>query len=279
MLFSQQMKTKRSGQALKRCQVRRTVSVPEKLGEIIRGANSIPPDAEFPQFPWIEAKPEHLDTRGADQVMNRSLQHLRERLTIALDTLAKFPKEKFPDFYELTAGSAIENISKWIRNDEVVKNVGSFSGEYQFLWHFFNECRLMADAREVLRTIARRGQLQKWKISPGFSITGNPLQMSKPGLQMYHRLSVNAKGRIEFKPSRLSKALFDVEASRIRLCQNCGKIYWAGRKDQPCCSKNCANTRRVKLWMQNSGTYKENRIKAESKREEALKGRKMQKTN
>jgi hypothetical protein len=31
--------------------------------------------------------------------------------------------------------------------------------------------------------------------------------------------------------------------------------------------------------MQNSGKYKENRIKAESKREEALKGRKMQKTN
>jgi hypothetical protein len=45
-------------------------------------------------------------------------------------------------------------------------------------------------------------------------------------------------------------ALRRVETDRIRECQNlaCRRLYWAGRTDQPCCSKRCANARRVQLW-------------------------------
>src|SRR5262249_24911680 len=88
-------------------------------------------------------------------------------------------------------------------------------------------------------------------------------------LQWHILMIVNEKGRIDFWHDWLSRALSDVEASRIRRCQNCGKIYWAGRIDQPCCSKSCANIRRVTRSIQNSARYKVNRCKAEDRREKA----------
>ena len=35
-----------------------------------------------------------------------------------------------------------------------------------------------------------------------------------------------------------------IDVTRIRGCEICGTIFWAGRYDSPCCSSNCADKRR-----------------------------------
>jgi hypothetical protein len=68
-------------------------------------------------------------------------------------------------------------------------------------------------------------------------------------------------GKIQFKKSPIITALENVEANRIRKCEytKCGRIYWAGRLDQRCCGKNCANSRRVQKHRDKKDQYKFNR--------------------
>lgn len=76
-------------------------------------------------------------------------------------------------------------------------------------------------------------------------------------------LRIDEQGLIKLIPSRLFTALDGLEAQRIRECENskCLRIYWAGRLDQPCCSRKCANARRVKKWRERyQDRYKQNRL-------------------
>jgi predicted nucleic acid-binding Zn ribbon protein len=44
------------------------------------------------------------------------------------------------------------------------------------------------------------------------------------------------------------EAIDGVEASRVRSCEVCGIIFWAGRRDQLCCSTKCARVLRTRRW-------------------------------
>lgn len=59
-------------------------------------------------------------------------------------------------------------------------------------------------------------------------------------------LRIDEKGKIILTPSRLLQTLEGVEADRIRKCPICARFFWAGRMNQPCCGKACANVRRVR---------------------------------
>jgi hypothetical protein len=90
-------------------------------------------------------------------------------------------------------------------------------------------------------------------------------------------LRINAKGGIEFELSPVYKALQGVEAGRIRECKNfnCRRIFWAGRLDQSCCNKKCANIRRVRKWRENYlEVYKQNRLEKEDQSPKAGPARK-----
>jgi hypothetical protein len=108
--------------------------------------------------------------------------------------------------------------------------------------------RLVKTARETLRGIARRG-----------ASSVLPL----PDFDGLVDLRLDSQGRIRLMPSSFLKALEGVEADRIRECKspNCGRIYWAGRVDQPCCGKTCANARRVRTWRERyPEAYKQRRL-------------------
>ena len=69
-------------------------------------------------------------------------------------------------------------------------------------------------------------------------------------------VGVNKEGRFQFSPDPIFQAMENVEVARIRECI-CGRFFWAARKDQPCCSKTCANRRRVNRWRERyAKTYK-----------------------
>jgi len=80
------------------------------------------------------------------------------------------------------------------------------------------------------------------------------------------------EGNIKFRLSPLAEALQGVNISRIRRCEICGKIFWAARKDAFTCSKQHANTRRMRLlresWKDKGVLYLKARQKKANKRKE-----------
>jgi hypothetical protein len=58
----------------------------------------------------------------------------------------------------------------------------------------------------------------------------------------------NERGELEFDVDPLVKILQGVEASRIRICPICKLLFWASRRDQPCCVIQCAKILRTRLW-------------------------------
>jgi len=61
-------------------------------------------------------------------------------------------------------------------------------------------------------------------------------------------LRVNEKGLIEVGLGEIASALASAEADRIRECDICGRIFWAGRSDQKCCTPKCAKVLRTRRW-------------------------------
>lgn len=70
-------------------------------------------------------------------------------------------------------------------------------------------------------------------------------------------------------------ALGIAEPARIRKCAVCGKIFYAQRKDQKACSRECSNTNRQRTFRQNRPRYeatrKKNRRAEESREEKKMK--------
>jgi len=84
-------------------------------------------------------------------------------------------------------------------------------------------------------------------------------QFSKPALQNIERfthshrsfdssgmLVTDAQGIIRFKDSLFREVVEGIEAARIRVCEVCGRIFWAGRITQKGCTNRCAHKYRVR---------------------------------
>jgi hypothetical protein len=90
------------------------------------------------------------------------------------------------------------------------------------------------------------------------------------GAEVFTRLRVNSKGQLFEAPSLLLKALTDggVEAKRIRLCQICRCLFWAGRTDKPCCGPKCSGILRQRKYRRNYlEKYKPQRIRKAEEQE------------
>lgn len=109
---------------------------------------------------------------------------------------------------------------------------------------------LLLNAKELLRAIAE-GQINN--------------NLALPITEALATLATDKKGKIVFIRTPLAEILEGVEAARIRLCPICDNVYWAGRIDQPTCSKRCGQTLRVRRWRGNYlEKYKPQRVLKES---------------
>jgi len=64
-------------------------------------------------------------------------------------------------------------------------------------------------------------------------------------------IQVNKNGEISFSISAWATALSGVDITRIRICEVCGKIFWANRKDAFACSKQHSKVRQMRLLRSN----------------------------
>jgi hypothetical protein len=99
-------------------------------------------------------------------------------------------------------------------------------------------CKSLSTIRAVLRTIARK---DKSELANGNLLIGSQIEDFVSG-----HADQDGKFRVEHHP--LLRALEGVELVRIRECHICGKIFWAGRIDQLCCTTRCAKVLRTRRW-------------------------------
>ncbi len=64
-------------------------------------------------------------------------------------------------------------------------------------------------------------------------------------------ISINKNGEVSFSVSEWANALTGVDITRIRICEVCGKIFWANRKDAFACSKKHSKVRQMRLLRNN----------------------------
>jgi len=67
-------------------------------------------------------------------------------------------------------------------------------------------------------------------------------------------LEITKERTVRVRMSPFANAIKGAEIDYIRYCETCGKIFYAGRKNQQCCTVKCAKAQRQKRWRQR---YKE----------------------
>jgi hypothetical protein len=98
----------------------------------------------------------------------------------------------------------------------------------------------------VLRAFARGAPEYHFETFAG--IVGDPKRFEDVSLGSAWK---NCDGKIDswfINPLELFLAdLRGAEVDRIRECSVCRRLFFANRKDQPCCKPACANVRRVRI--------------------------------
>lgn len=103
---------------------------------------------------------------------------------------------------------------------------------------------LLRSGREWLRAVAEIGRLE-----PRFRF-----RWAMPTIQLPNvSAQTNQRGELQFNLGPLVAALEGIEPFRIRTCPICSLIYWAARRDKPCCSKKCAHILRTRRWRERYG--------------------------
>lgn len=143
--------------------------------------------------------------------------------------------EPFRHFRELTGG---------IEPDTIPSKVFGPDGPKTYFRVMGNYIRLK-DGRAWLKQLALIAKLPK-------------MHYLMPRVSAY----TNERGEVEFSVDPPIKELQAVEASRVRTCPICDLIFWAARRDKPCCSIRCAKIRRTRLWRESyKNKYKDQRSK------------------
>lgn len=145
------------------------------------------------------------------------------------------------------------------------------------------------DFRELwlkLRTLARLSTqiYSKTNLSPNKEVSPNEkemrhlrwsfefLRLRTEEIKLEGKVSINVDddGRVYLGKDRLTRAIEGIEIARLKECVICQRIFWAGRITQRCCSKQCANTLRVRRhrekYTQDPVEYKQRRYEREKQR-------------
>jgi hypothetical protein len=116
-----------------------------------------------------------------------------------------------------------------VKPDTVLTKLG-FPGAPKTYRTLMGNYILLRDGRAWLRQAATIGQLR----------------VRMHYLMPHVSVHTNEHGQFEFNVDPLVRILEGVEASSLRVCPICGLIYWAARRDKPCCTEKCAGVRRTR---------------------------------
>ena len=212
-------------------QASRLVPMPTKLRPLLELANSIPPDWEFPNVYDLVWR--SLQERG---------RHPSNEKLVAL--FEPFPMQTCPVFRRHVGRVVDSRITElMLRSDD---------------------CR---SSRACLRAIASAAESRQKNVSTVLPVWEFLLSPIPSWVTTADKWLIDETGHVRIQTGTLAQALVGVEASRIRICPYCGILYWAGRSDQPACSRKHAHALRARAWRKRyEGKYKHQRYqRSESK--------------
>ncbi len=203
--------------------------VPKKLAQLIETVNLLKPDQDLPDL-----------TNQLADVRLKDEEWPKRANDALMDILKDMPND-FRDYI-------------WNTSAEVIDPIDAIEDAVERYVEFDN-------ARKRLRAIAGRAkkdpQLQR------------PIIFLKQSNRL-ERIKFDEHGCVHVSKDSFTKAMEEkcVEGRRIRDCEVCKRIFWAGRLDKRCCSDRCGNNLRTRIWRENYQTkYKIRRIDKENELE------------
>ncbi len=181
-------------------QTSRSKPCPPKLAKLLEMVNIIPPECELP---------------GMNQLQHELYEYAEE-----VGDYEDVPMEASIRF-DKTLDKLPQNFSAWVRQ-------GDETGDWiNFFYDALNRYNFFRGSREKLRNIIRLKENPKGIWVFYTSLSGST------------EIKIDEQGLITILKDRFAEAVEGIEAARIRKCEACQRIFWAGRIDQRGCSLRC----------------------------------------
>jgi hypothetical protein len=121
----------------------------------------------------------------------------------------------------------------------------AISEDYTHSWAYMEwEYKQIVEARESLRQLMREAQ----------EVSDEETIYFHESIDAGAYLLISNERTVKVQMSSFARAIEDAEIDYLRYCQTCRNIFYAGRKNQQCCTVKCAKAQRQKRWRQR---YKE----------------------
>lgn len=212
----------------------RLQKAPPKLDSLIKLVNLVPPEGELKDLSHLQGQPaqavhESLD-RAIANLPDAFVRHLWQTAcasswvsTAAIKAFLHVPPEKsLPKLRKMLPPELAPHVS-----DPYYSIVHKAWWEYEHI----------RQSRENLR----------WLIECARGVGSSEAQ-DIFYLRTNLEITLTPWGIVKTWKDRFAEAVDEVDATRIRECEACNRIFWAGRVDATCCSTACSTNMRVQIF-------------------------------
>jgi hypothetical protein len=124
---------------------------------------------------------------------------------------------------------------------QVYENEFEHSESDTHSWDYMEwEYREIVEARETLRQLMREAT----------EVSDEETIYFHDSIDARAYLSIGKDRKVTVAMSGFARAVEGIEIDYLRDCAMCGNIFYAGRKNQQCCTPKCAKAQRQKRWRQ-----------------------------
>jgi len=126
--------------------------------------------------------------------------------------------------------------------DEAMEENDGYGGEERVQSAY----AMVLDMNRAIRELMREATEDRARPGDPVDITINFYEPIDAGAY----LEITKERTVRVRMSPFANAIKGAEIDYLRYCETCGKIFYAGRKNQPCCTPKCAKAQRQKRWRQ-----------------------------
>ncbi len=221
--------------------VSRLVPCPPRLKAILEALDKLPPGIELANLSYLEREsPEAIREDIVSYLKDLPGEFVRQ-LWLRIPPFPGFRPEQARRLL-VDAGLAFLADSS---DQKVLETHHLAHVSYFTFWRkMLVECEFLRRSALVLAELGKAARVAKDRGDSVHTVSLLPVVVE-----------VNSKGVADVGRFRLGEAIDGVDLSRLRECEICGKLFWAGRIDKVFCSPSCGN----KLRKRRSPAYELNR--------------------
>jgi hypothetical protein len=228
-------KRERKNTSPKQPRSRAKYQCPNELNEIIAESNKIPADVvDLPKWDYFyeKIKEDYLTEEGNSEydmgfVSEIKFQTLEKVFSLLPEDLKDHLNEKVNCKFESINRASLE------KGEDISAQLEA--NRHEWLVHYY---RFYEHNRSNLRAIAKHVADRR---------AGKPLGFFS--VDLHYSAEINENNKLAPKAKGLAALLVGIDLDRIRFCEVCGKLFWAGRQDSKTCSDKCSNRLRQRRFI------------------------------